>query len=118
MCKSRYRGRFALCTGCSSLATVLTLGNALSTALRLPKTAEIFNFWSPEVTWADPYIKEETLNISATSERIGVVSYTVLQLRLGAIDRRIKQAAPVPRSRARYPLEVPGPTCLTPLRRI
>ena len=59
MCKSRYRARFALCTGCSSLGTVLTLGNALSTALRLPRTAEVFNFSSPEVTWPDPLCKSD-----------------------------------------------------------
>ena len=51
---SRYRARFTLYTGCSSLDTVLALGKALSTALRLPKTAELFNFWSPQVPWADP----------------------------------------------------------------
>ena len=50
MCKSSYRGRFALYTGSSSLDTVLALRNALSTALRLPKTAEVFNFWSPKGT--------------------------------------------------------------------
>ena len=48
MYKSRHRARFAPYTGCSSLDTVLALGNALSTALRLPKTAEVFNFRSPE----------------------------------------------------------------------
>ena len=57
MYTSRYRARFALYTGCSSLDTVLTLGNALSTALRPPKPAEVFNFGSAQVTWADPLYK-------------------------------------------------------------